>query len=305
MSLETHSKSHLLFFKINCPLIACLNDEEHLDKTINFFNKIEDTIQRGHSAEISFSSCKEIRPIAALMLFSTINNIQFKYGFNRIRINIPGRGSALSNDISLSRSGLWEALTCQNNDDIQSLIEKNNRFKTSQDPAIIKRVEKILSQINNLPQEHVFFLTMAIREAVLNVIHHAYKKDVLNTNIKVINNRWWQCAWINVKRKEVNIIIHDRGVGILGTYTDDAKSSEELLLEAMQQGCSSTGLTNRGMGSEDMKTPVNMLTGVQKLTIYTKNYVYSYSSSILQPSIIERNVTICGTLVHWECTYDD
>lgn len=305
MNTGKPSRSALVFFNIQSPTILCLNEDIHTKKTLNFLSKIEDTLERGHSAEISFSLCKEIRPLAALLLFSTINNIQIRYGFSRIKINIPSRGSALCGDSSLMRSGLWDALTCQNEIDIENLILNNNRFKTSQDPSIIKRVEEILTKIDNLSVEHVFFLTMAIKEAVLNVIHHAYKIKEPSLFPPAINNRWWQCAWVNIRKKEVNIIIHDRGVGILGTYNDNYKSSEDLLLEAMQQGISSTGLTNRGMGSEDMKSPVNQLTGTQKLTVYTESYVYSYSSCILQPTVFERNDYICGTLVHWECTYDD
>ncbi|CAI0693193.1 Uncharacterised protein [Serratia fonticola] len=305
MSTGQPSRSSLVFFNIQSPSILCLNENIHTQNTLSFFSKIEDTLERGHSAEISFSVCTEIRPLAALLLFSTINNIQVRYGFTRVKINIPSRGTPLYNDSSLMRSGLWDALTCKNETDIENLILENNRFKTSQDPSIIKRVEEILRKIENLSAEHVFFLTMAIKEAVLNVIHHAYKRKESSIVPEAIENRWWQCAWVNIRKKEVNIIIHDRGVGILGTYNDHYKSSEELLLEAMQQGISSTGLTNRGMGSEDMKSPVNQLTGTQKLTIYTERYVYSYSSCILQPAVFERKDYICGTLVHWECTYDD
>ncbi|MEQ9945224.1 hypothetical protein [Pectobacterium aroidearum] len=268
-----------------------------------FFEEIEKLVRRGGNIEISFHGCKEITSVAALLLFSTVSYIQLKYGFTRVKIKPISVGSRLTYDLALSQSGVWDAINCQGQEDIDNLVVRNNKFKTSCDPSIIKRVEFILKNISGLSSQHIFFLTLAMKEAILNVVQHAYINEDGNVSPDEIGTRWWQCAWVNTKDKVVNIIIRDRGVGILGSYKSDALD-EDTICEAMEQGFSRTKLANRGMGSEDIKRPVNELNGDQVLTVYTGKYIYEYQLTTMQPTIRKRNHGICGTIVHWYCSYD-
>ncbi|ELW9487467.1 hypothetical protein [Enterobacter hormaechei] len=289
--------------QLNCPSILCIDDENQCSTALDFFSSLTNYVMRDYDLEISFVGCKEITPAAALLLFSTVNHIQLKYGFNRINILNLSIGNRLTYDLTLAKSGLWDALNCQSSDDIEGLIKNNNRFKTSCEPKIIGNVKSILDTIPSLSQDHIFFLTLAMREAILNVVYHAYIDAEGNQNADELGNRWWQCAWVNKKEMIVNIIIHDRGVGILGSYKKDGFSEIEIIKEAMMQGFSRSGLANRGMGSEDMKKPVDELSGDQELTMYTGKYVYTYNLSQLEPSIVQRESEICGTLIHWKCSY--
>ncbi|KHT33685.1 hypothetical protein [Pectobacterium carotovorum] len=288
---------------LTAPKNLCIEDDLYSDQTLLFFEEIEKLVRRGGNIEISFHGCKEITSVAALILFSTVNYIQLKYGFTRIKIKPISIGNRLTYDLVLSQSGVWDAITCQDENDINNLVIRNNKFKTSCDPSIIKRVETILKNIKGLSKEHIFFLTLAMKEAILNVVQHAYIDKNGNVSPDEIGARWWQCAWVNTRDKVVNIIIRDRGVGILGSYKSDALD-ENIICQAMEQGFSRTGLANRGMGSEDIKRPINELKGEQVLTLYTGEYVYEYQLTTMQPTIKKRNVGICGTIVHWHCSYD-
>lgn len=290
---------------VNCPSLLGLEDPHAYASTLVFVDQIIDFINKDHDIELSFTGCQNITPTAALLLFSTINFIQLSYGFERIIIQELSRGNRLTYNLTLASSGLWDALNCKCDEDVDNLITKNNRFKTSCNPKIIGNVKSILDTVPGLSPEHIFFLTLAMREAILNVVYHAYIDDKGNQKDNLLGDRWWQCAWVSKKDKVVNIIIHDRGVGILGSYKKEGFTDEEIIKESMMQGFSRSGLTNRGMGSEDMKKPVDELFGDQTLTMYTGSYVYTYSMSRLEPQIEHRNHAICGTLIHWKCSYGE
>lgn len=287
---------------LSAPKVLSLLDDQYYADTFTFLKKIESYIINEYNLEISFSSCIEIEPSAALLLFSTVNFLHLKYGFNRIRIKQLALGSTLSYDAALSRSGVWEALNCKCIQDVENLVNQNNKFKTSCDQSILKKADEILKSIKDLSQEHIFFLNLAMKEAVLNVIYHAYINKAGVVSPDELGTRWWQCAWVNTKQKTVNIIIHDRGVGVLGSYKN-GQDEEHALNEAFLQGFSRSGLVNRGMGSEDMKSPVNELMGQHTLTVLTGEFVYEYQLRTIQPIITKRKVAICGTLVHWNCSY--
>lgn len=289
--------------QVNCPSQLVIEDEATYKTALNFINELTKLIERDYNLEVSFTGCKIISPAAALLLFSTINNIHLEYGFDRLKILDISIGNKLTYDLTLAKSGLWDALNCKNLEDVENLILNNNRFKTSCDPKIMGNVINILTSIPGLSQDHIFFLTMAMREAILNVVYHAYIDENEPNEPSQLDNRWWQCAWVNKKDMVVNIIIHDRGVGILGSYKKEGFTDEELIKEAMMQGFSRSGLSNRGMGSEDMKRPVDELNGDQELTMYTNRYIYRYNPSALEPTIEQREIAICGTLIHWKCGY--
>jgi anti-sigma regulatory factor (Ser/Thr protein kinase) len=282
---------------LQAPRFLCINDNQHYEATIAFMDNICQKVERDYIVTINFDSCLMLTPAAALLLFSTINSIQLSYGFERVKCSALLRTSSMLHDPLISSAGLWDALTCKDKSDVEKLIEMNNRFKTSNDPAIMKNVSQILTKVKGLTPEHIFFLTMAMKEAITNVVYHAYNPDSL------LDNRWWQCAWVNLRNKQANIIIHDRGIGIIERYRKSDFTDEELLKEAMLQGFSSSGIKNRGMGSEDMKRPVDELNGEQSLTLYTGEYIYDYSLKSIEPKITKRNSSICGTLIHWQCGY--
>jgi len=286
-------------FTLVAPKYFCLIDEIYYETSIKFINEITFQIEQGNTVNINLNACHVINPPAALLLFSTVNSLQLKYGFECIACVAMTKSSGMLYDPLISSSGLWDALTCKNREQLENLIKNNNRFKTSINPSITKNVEQILSKIEGMTPEHIFFLTMAMKEAITNVVYHAY--DFENVDEK----RWWQCAWVNIRDRIANIIIHDRGIGIIERYRKPQYSDEQLLKEAMIQGFSSTGLSNRGMGSEDMKRPIDELFGDQSLTLFTGNYIYSYTLNSLEPKIIKRKSSICGTLIYWRCEYGD
>ena len=290
---------------VNCPTLLCLEAPQAYQEALVFLRSITDLINKDFDIELSFTGCRNITPAAALLLFSTVNRVHLMYGFERITAQTLSRGNRLTYDQSLAKSGLWDALNCTCIEDVEKLIQKNNRFKTSCDPKIINNVKAILDTIPGLSEGHIFFLTLAMREAILNVVYHAYIDNDGNQKANALGDRWWQCAWVNTKDKIVNIIIHDQGVGILGSYKKNGFTDIEIIKESMMQGFSRSGKPNRGMGSEDMKKPVDELYGDQTLTMYTDTYVYIYSLSSLEPQIEQRSEAVCGTLIHWKCSYGE
>ncbi|MBT0024040.1 hypothetical protein WKI32_11570 [Vibrio alginolyticus] len=214
------------------------------------------------------------------------------------------------------KTGLSKALLAGSFDKIEALNESQNYYQTGVDP--LKLLMVTLDLFNkNLPSQQTDILISGIGEAMLNVIHHAYKKSGSNTEIDPVKidivdslgERWWQCAWYDESEESWTFIICDIGLGIAQTYLRDmsvigsALPLQKALSEALTGGNSRFIGSGRGNGSEDMKRPVDD-SAKEELLIYSSGYKYQYNSSFRQGQVVPLGLFFHGTLVQWTLCAD-
>lgn len=161
-------------------------------------------------------------------------------------------------------------------------------------------------------------LSTGIGEAMLNVGHHAYKKQGSRTEIdpvkqdivEGIGERWWQCAWFDSCKKAWTFIICDLGLGVAQTYKRELSTvgnnlpPDEALREAFSEGNSRFIGSGRGNGSEDMKNSVQN-DAKEELLIYSSGYKYIYSSGNSSGMVQALGYYFHGTLIQWTVYAED
>lgn len=296
--------------KIVIDLPLCLYKDSYLEHTMRKLREINDQAYRyGNSLEIDLSEIPYISGAASLLLFAIVNRAQLCLRDEQvIRITLPNRKKNPEGHRWVVSTGLAKALLASDFEKIDELTQNERFYQSSVDPYVHHATTaQMLNRraTSGFSKEQLTLLESGISEAMLNVSHHAYDAPEYNELTSALGGkRWWQCAWFDPDINTVVFIICDLGMGIPRSYlgTDPSQPFMEtgLLVEAWTLGATCTGLSWRGNGSEDIKSPVGVgCTESETLLILSGHARYLKTSNDEKPKCTYTNDAIPGTLVQW------
>jgi hypothetical protein len=251
-------------------------------------NEIDTCAKKNRKTQVDMTSVKQLKAEPALLLFAYITAAQVDSGHSDIvKVILPK-----DRDVKalIRASGLWDVIKVGTSRKLDRNWQTNNHFQSGYDPN--KHLELTLlaleKEYGTIPNK----LGVAINEAVLNIVQHAYQSGVLT--------RWWQ--YIYISDNKLNFFIYDRGRGIPshfrrnGQYTN--LSDQAIIAKAMERGITSTRVPGRGNGSENIKKPVKQLDkDYMRIISEWGSYTYSEDSDI---QLSQMPVYLEGTLISWQ-----
>lgn len=293
--------------RIDKPL--CLYQTKYFSETMHTLRSINDASFRfGHSLEIDLSNTPFVSAAASLLLFAIINRAQLCLRDGQsVRVVLPTRKGNPEGYRWIVSTGLARALMASTVEKLNELTSSGRFYQSSVDPyshhATTARMLNVRSS-TAFSDEQYALLESGISEAMLNVSHHAY--DAPNYNELVANlggKRWWQCAWFDQEKNRVTFIICDLGMGIPRSFHGDNLQpflQGITLADAWTLGATRTGVSGRGNGSEDIKSPVGVgCTDSETLLILSGHGKYVKSSQQNKVTSDYTEDEIPGTLVQW------
>lgn len=298
------------FITIKSPTKLCLYDTISRGKTLSFLNDCDKAaLEKNKPIIIDLKHLEFYSASASVLLLSSIHRIRFCGIYKNVKLNvriIPPLEPKIKG--LFSSTGLLTAINCINSDSFEQLYFIGSNYLTGNDPIndMGKLVRHICSKymLEKLPKR----LSAAINEGMLNVLHHAYTKDYHN----FLYRRWWSCVQVVEDEsgyKHLQCIILDRGVGIVSNIKRGFPESiykweldeNSALTFAMEQGISSTRISGRGQGSEDMKHPILAANNADYFTVISSKvevrfenddtYCHSYPN------------TIGATIIEWSLQF--
>ncbi|WP_336234006.1 hypothetical protein [Enterobacter bugandensis] len=300
-------KKNEIPFVIDKPL--CLYRKANFSETMHTLRRINDASYRfGHSVEIDLSITPYVSAAASLLLFAIVNRAQLcLHEGQTIRITLPTRKGNSEGYRWIVSTGLAKALMASTFEKLDELTTSGRFYQSSVDPY---SHHATTAQMLNLRSTSAFsdeqyaLLESGISEAMLNVSHHAYDAVQYNELIsKLGGKRWWQCAWFDEGKNRVTFIICDLGMGIPRSFHGDSLQpflQGITLADAWTHGATRTGVSGRGNGSEDIKSPVGVgCTDSETLLILSGHGTYLKSSQDNKVTSDYTEDEIPGTLVQW------
>ncbi|TMP49493.1 hypothetical protein CWB79_20245 [Pseudoalteromonas sp. S1649] len=258
---------------------------------------------------LDLSQLEFISAAASVLFLSTVQRARY-YGPNsngRLNVVVIEPKDPVIKGL-LSSTGLLAALSCFRDKDFEQLFLTGSNYLTGNIP---KKDAKRLSEhickkykLDKLPNR----LSTAIDEGLLNVLHHAYS-DKTHSFMK---SRWWACAQVvedENKRKHLQCIILDRGVGVASSIAKGYPDKLNMNLDsaaiqfAMQEGVTSTGKDGRGLGSEDMKHPIELSCENDFLCIYSHKGEVKFDKQNV--TVLQHLDTVSSTIIEWSLEFDD
>jgi hypothetical protein len=150
-----------------------------------------------------------------------------------------------------------------------------------------------------------------LTEAMTNVLHHAYPKEIYQP-IKYMRGRWWMAGSIDRENKELMMLFYDQGVGIpvtvprkhpaeiWGGILSDLRlrpNDGNMIKAATMLGRTRTDQPNRGRGLQDVLEIVRICKRGE-LRILSNRGEYQFLSNGSE-NIINHRRGIGGTLIQW------
>ena len=289
---------------VDAPVIISFYPE-HANETIQFVKRINNVCsEKKIKVILDFSSTDVITAAGAVYLFSELHLLYVKHGRKVVIINVDSAKQrvrsilresgllALANDQPQPTGNILPVIYGKDDEHSEDLLD----FLMTK--AVI---HKRLGTAN--PYEAERLAGQAIREAMLNVKHHAYPNPNPNDN-----NQWWIIA--EILDGELHIAFCDRGVGIPATLPrknwyehlrstfpvdDDAK----MILAAMKYTrTSKSSRSGRGLGSRDIQ---NLVLDRRKghLTIISGKGHYRLSGTDTDEKTVNIGYDVSGTVIQW------
>lgn len=296
------------------PSIFSIGNDEYRIESLRFLDEIQRRVSTREMLILDFSQTQVAYAESTLMLFAIIFSIYRRYGKNCIKFIYPKQTDNRSGYDYFISTRLNIALDACTDEEITMLTTENNFYQSgfidSADSMRISIWEDISRE--EISDEQKYLLQQGISEAILNIRTHAYLKKRAFAN-KIGKGRWWQCSWYQQSKRRFVFLIYDMGNGILGSYakSDDPRSKEEILKEAMTTGFSRYVNKKRGKGTEDIKRVINHSQAVENenVTVYTDNLIYQYYYENGKDTVhcveLASKQTVTGTLVSWSLTLSD
>ncbi|TCV22099.1 hypothetical protein EDB70_11411 [Vibrio crassostreae] len=270
---------------ITAPEVLCVYDEKHRNDFLAMILTI-DGIAKSHSKVlIDLSYVKSMSAAGAVALFSVITSNQIVMNLDDLFVfKMPSDSSTKR---LIYRSGLWDAIRPGGKRKLEKLWDTNSRFRSGFDPD--KHLEPMIDSLDMsiVPKR----LKEAINEAVLNIVQHAYAETGSVP-------RWWQYAAFNVDKTQFIFVICDRGLTIPRSLKNIYGTDSSIIERGMTSGVSSTGLTWRGKGSDNIKKPVEK-DDDDILIVLSRKGLYKYASRDESPKCVDLVTPFPGTLVAW------
>ena len=330
-------------FTIEVPSIFSLT--KNYEKTIYCLQQIKDLFQKRAKGkmykedrfEIKLYNIKEIQPAAALILAAELDRGQKICG-SKLK---PKKLLDWKPDVLklLYDLGMFDLLDTREEEKqkVSKRLKKqkhssaalpfvsgyqNNREETD---ALYKELRDMFRQLSapsdkesapfkEVEEENA--LCVALSEASLNCVHHAYPE---NSQLKYMtkDKRWWAAATYHKDKKIVRFFVYDQGVGIAKTLgkTDYGKgilALAEKMLKSDDEGFiikkllenpkSSTGNSNRGKGFPQMKEAVRRQGDSLRILSGKGRAEYRCGANNIDYKKFNRHVG--GTLLEWRFRLD-
>jgi hypothetical protein len=290
----------------------CVYDPEHRASVLSTLDKIATNVLKLRKyVSLDLSDCEYFSAAATLMLIAEVTRCQ-----NVSQLDVPNQSIEIelpvNNDTRkiLRQSGFWEAVKPGGEKKLNNLSKNDDiQFCTGNDPAkdmqVMEQILKSKLDLKELPPH----IARAISEAFLNIMYHAYESAFLHPFMK---NRWWLYCYINLdettrKATSVVFLIYDKGVGIPKSIKNSSKLSllqrtilrdSQLVKMAFQNGFSSSGFRDRGLGTEDLKKPLSNKDDVL-LVLSNKAIVEFDKHNVSGKPEDEDTYSVGGTLLEW------
>lgn len=284
---------------IIAPKEFSLSNEHNRKHLLDFLNKISAALSGKNDVIICFRKTKKLIPCGTLWATSRIEDL-VKLFPNKISCTYPQDNIV---EQLFQHIGLLEKL---GKSPRKNIDEESVRFWHYVYGKSVDDVSKFkdLLQSSSLSEDARSGLFDSMSEAVINIIHHAYKEG---------QSKEWR-MFAQHKDNTLTVAICDQGMGIPGSlrqkpelseYFKSAinyakKRSDTALIEiAVQSNRTKTKLSHRGKGLKEMLELVKSGT-VGGLRILSKKGGFDYRASIDLESSKDFKTGINGTIIVWE-----
>lgn len=269
---------------------------------------------------VNFDKLRSISTPAALVLTAEISNWE-----DSIRNKLEPKITRWNDDIyqQLNDLGFFDLFLnqpekpkckkCQNTD--KKLVRYIKGF--CGDTGKIKELKRELSKIVGDDIKKWNFLNDGLDEAITNVFHHAYPKNVPRRSI---HESWYLTGSYQEKTKQLKVVFYDLGVGIPSTLTTsgkrekaleylsqvpaiDRKKDEVLLKAAVDLGRTRTGRADRGKGLQDLLEFIKQRKNGHLSILSAKGqYSFSVNNDLEEIKTARSLRPISGTIITWSVT---
>ena len=280
-------------------------------QTVEFFNalKHKTLLDPADEVLVDLSALKTISPDAALVLIAEVTRS------SRFGCKLKGnRATIQSVDQILWDVGYYSYYAVRGNEPphTASKIFLVHQTGDRVDGRIAKELIDKFIPVASLKDNEAMALYDALVECMTNVLQHAYpERGMYESHLPY---RWWLLGTLNPESHEISFCFYDQGVGIPATIRTRwihslpfasffSKNDNELLIEAVLRGLSSTKLDTRGKGLPTLKGLIDHYKNGQ-MAIVTHKSKCIFATGI-EPQTEVLDVELGGTLIHWTLSIDE
>jgi hypothetical protein len=277
---------------------------ENREETLAFFNefKLRTIIDPADEVFLDLSQLKKMAPEAALVLIAEATRAA-EYGCRLRGHRAPdGLIDRLLWDIGYyNYYGAGKVGPPPDGKRDRTFLVHQTGFDTN--PRVAKHLIQEFLPVAELQAIEIKTLYDALVECMANVLQHAYPARQLKGFH--LPNRWWLLGSMERSSHEISFCFFDQGVGIPNTIRTRwqhlvpivSKSDNELVIQAVMEGLSSTKLDTRGKGLPTLKSFVDQY-GTGELVIVTCRTMCNFRANAT-PNSIELTQALGGTLIIW------
>lgn len=286
-------------------------DDTHLT-LLNFIEAVCTPEQPDEKLRISFKQTKRMHVDALLLFKANLERALQQKNGGHIKI-APADLSSVN--AVLTRVGILELCGQDfhiNPSQDKSVLDWELLEGKAKDKLQPKAIHELLARSLGCDVPKVLFA--AVREALLNIKHHAYKQG---------NGKWWLMTRLHKEDKVFTVVVCDLGRGIPNSIKqgDEATQREiwkklqtfieslplgsslkdsKIIEESMQYGVSRTKQEYRGKGLPKMKEVVELSqTAKVGISIYSDRGCYTQLGGRETPILHDYPNSIGGTVVTW------
>lgn len=303
---------------IEAPRVFTLGDAWYRTKLIIFINNIFTNSKPAERLRLDFRGTEKIFADAMLLFVARLEQaVSDKGRFAKIKIAPPINSNLEKQNLIrqvLTLVGAFQLcgqkIHVEPTDDTVVFWKKLNGDSSNQlnPKEIIDFLEDGANGISTV-------LSAAVKEALLNIKHHAYDER---------KGGWW--SFVHIRDNSRTVVVCDLGVGIPGSIRRANHQVQRQILRlitrfanrfgieprdhdfirgSVRYGATGTGETHRGKGLPKMKQVVDSIDSPGAwLSIYSNKGCYTLSSGKRTPELREYRDSIGGTVVTWTIPID-
>ena len=274
-------------------------------ETLQFFNafKQKTLLDPADEMLVDLSQLKSISPDAALVLIAeATRSAQFGCKLRGHRAPEPSVNQLLWDIGYYTYYGVRQGEPPRIVDRVFLVHQTGDRA----DGQIAKAMIEKFIRAAPLKDSEIKALYDALVECMTNVLQHAYPKRGMNESH--LPNRWWLLGTMSPTAHEISFCFYDQGVGIPKTIRTRwqhalplvsllSKNDNELLIEAVMHGLSSTKEDTRGKGLPTLKGFIDQYKTGQMVIVTHKSKCIFTTETV--PKADELGDELGGTLIVW------
>jgi hypothetical protein len=294
--------------KITVPKICCFltDNKKQYQQTIRFFHKIFSLQSKDTVIDLDFSFCKFIS-IDCCVILGALTDC-----YKNLKASQTMGGNFSSHDnvtFLLNKLGFYQFTNANINFDETGWFEKkfsvlplDTGFSSSNYTleAIDNKIRLLFPDTLDAKIKKVF---KAISEAILNIDCHAYSDSKHTPELLMSHKSRWFTGIRDLEKNIVWLAVYDLGVGIptrFRYYNSNFKSMKDadIIANAMTKGVTTSGLKERGLGSEDFKGILKSFDNSFLRIISQKGSYQIDNSGEIQ--LLNFDCPLKGTLLCWQ-----